>query len=72
MPRKSKVKREDKIESTYKTMFRFQCPVRGWVEEEVTVVRYKPQDAYNTELSVASLYKKLKIEDREEEEVDEA
>ena len=29
------------MESTYKTTIKYQCPKRGWVEEEVEVKRYK-------------------------------
>ena len=29
------------MEKEYKTKVKYQCPKRGWVEEEVTVTRYK-------------------------------
>jgi hypothetical protein len=32
------------LESTYKTKIRYECPKRGWVEEEVVVKRYKSID----------------------------
>ena len=29
------------MEKEYKTKIRYHCPKRGWVEQEVTVTRYK-------------------------------
>lgn len=39
--RKRKEGNEDKIELVYKTTVRYECPKRGWVEEEVEVKRFK-------------------------------
>jgi hypothetical protein len=39
--RKRKEGNEDKIELVYKTTIRYECPKRGWVEEEVEVKRFK-------------------------------
>ena len=39
--RRSKVKEENKLETTYKTTITYNCPKRGLVTEEVEVKKYK-------------------------------
>jgi len=39
-----KQKREPEIDKTYKTKIKYKCPKRGWVEEEVTITRYKTEE----------------------------
>lgn len=34
-------KTDENIELVYKTTIKYQCPKRGWVEEEVEVTRFK-------------------------------
>lgn len=35
---------EAEIEKEYTTLVKYECPKRGWVEEEVVVKRFKPKD----------------------------
>lgn len=39
-----KQKREKEIDSTYTTKIKYKCPKRGWIEEEVTITRYKAEE----------------------------
>ena len=38
---RKKTKREHELEKEYVTRIKYKCPKRGWVEEEVTVKRFK-------------------------------
>jgi succinate dehydrogenase flavin-adding protein (antitoxin of CptAB toxin-antitoxin module) len=42
--KRKRKKQVDEIEKEYKTKIRFKCPKRGWVEEEITVKRYKAKE----------------------------
>ena len=56
------------VESTYKTLITFTCPVRGKVTEEVIVKRYKPQKApenKQVEFAISELFGDETLEDLE-------
>lgn len=65
----SKEKHRSEIDSTYKTMITYKCPVRGSVTEEVLVTKYKKQEAPEDRLvdgDVAELLRATTGEDLDE------
>lgn len=61
--------KKSEIEGTYKTTLTYKCPTRGMVTQEVTVTRYKKQEATvekPVDSDVAELLKAVSGEDLDE------
>jgi hypothetical protein len=65
--RRKKQKQVNEIETKYTTKIKYQCPKRGWVEEEVTVTRFKAKEQDESKYGYSFMEEEKESEEQTEE-----